>query len=98
MKLKSKIAIVTGGASGLGKAAAIALAKEGANIVIADIDISSAEIVVEEIKKLKRKAFCIQVDITNSKEVEEMVKKAVRTFERIDILVNSAGIARGPNQ
>jgi len=98
LKLENKVAIVTGGASGLGKAAAIALAKEGADIVVADIDISSAEIVVEEIKKLKRKAFCIRVDITNSKEVEEMVKKAVRTFERIDILVNSAGIARGPNQ
>jgi NAD(P)-dependent dehydrogenase (short-subunit alcohol dehydrogenase family) len=105
MKLEGKVAIVTGGARGNGLAAAKLLAQEGADIVIADIceDISTVpyplatqatmDAAVEEIKKLGRKAIGIKCDVRKAAEVEAMVVQTLETFEKVDILINNAGVA-----
>lgn len=96
MKLKEKIAIVTGGGAGIGRAIALRLAQEGANIVLADIDVERANKVVDEIKALGRNTIPIKVDVTKSKETNLMCKVAIDEWGRIDILVNNAGgAARG---
>jgi NAD(P)-dependent dehydrogenase (short-subunit alcohol dehydrogenase family) len=98
MKLDGKVAIVTGGARGNGLAAALCMAKEGANIAIADIcanmktipyDMSTPETManaVDEIKKLGREAIGIKCDIRKSSDVQVMVQKVMDTFGKIDIL------------
>ncbi len=94
MNLVNKVAIVTGAGRGIGKAIAIALAREGANIIINDIDIQTAEEVAKEIKSLDRQALAIQVDVSDSKEVNRMVELVLKKFNRVDILVNNAAIIK----
>ena len=94
MTLEGKIAIVTGAGMGMGRTDAILLAKEGASVVVADIDLESAENVVAEIKSLGRQAQAVKVDVSSREEVNQMVQKALDTFGRIDILVNNAAVAR----
>jgi 3-oxoacyl-[acyl-carrier protein] reductase len=94
MNLVDKIAIVTGAGRGIGKAIAIALAREGANVMVNDIDIQTAEEVAKEIKSLGRKSLAIQVDVSDSKEVNQMVQLTIEKFKRVDILVNNAAIIR----
>ena len=94
MNLVNKVAIVTGAGRGIGKAIAIALAREGANIIAIDVDIQTAEKVAKEIKSLGRKALAIQVDVSDSKEVNRMVKLVLKKFKRVDILVNNAAIIK----
>ncbi len=89
--LKGKTAIVTGGASNIGRAISITLAREGANVVIADIDQSQAEKVVETIAASGDRAIAIKTDVTNYDQVEAMVKKVLDQFNKIDILVNNLG-------
>jgi 3-oxoacyl-[acyl-carrier protein] reductase len=107
-KLLGKVALITGGARGLGRAYALRLAKLGADIAVFDINLRSfeeyelekksmfGETVVEEIKKLGRKALGIEVDVSNFKAVCEAVDKVVDEFKRIDILVCNAGVGTGP--
>jgi 3-oxoacyl-[acyl-carrier protein] reductase len=92
MRLKDKVAIVTGAGRGIGRAIALAFAKEGANIVVNDINIELANKVVEEIKALGRKAIAIKADVSKSEEVEKMVDLTIKEFGKIDILVNNAGV------
>jgi 3-oxoacyl-[acyl-carrier protein] reductase len=92
MSFKNKTAVVTGSRRGIGKGIAIALAKEGCNIVISDIDQKDCEEVAEEMKKLGVKALGIKCDVSNKAEVEGLFKKTVQEFGRLDILVNNAGI------
>lgn len=94
MNLVNKVAIVTGAGRGIGKAIAIALAREGANIVAIDIDIQTVEEVAREIKSLDRQALAIQVDVSDSKEVNRMVQSVLKKFKRVDILVNNAAIIK----
>jgi len=94
MKLDGKVAIVTGGGSGIGRATALSFAGEGANLVIADKDLSSAEKVSDEVKSLGRQALAMQIDVANRVQVNQMVEKTLETFGKIDVLVNSAGINR----
>jgi 3-oxoacyl-[acyl-carrier protein] reductase len=94
MKLKDKVALVTGAAQGIGKAIALALAKEGANIVISDINLELATQTAEEIKKLGVAALPLKMDVANLPEVEAGIKKATEELKRIDILVNNAGITK----
>ena len=94
MNLVNKVAIVTGAGRGIGKAIAIALAREGANIIAIDVDIQTAEKVAKEIKSLDRQALAIQVDVSDSKEVNRMVQSVLKKFKRVDILVNNAAIIR----
>lgn len=86
------MAIVTGAASGIGRAIALRLAEFGADIVIADVQAQASQ-VVDQIKSLGRKALFVKTDITSNKEVEQMVKTTIDKFGKIDILVNNAGIS-----
>lgn len=90
MKLKNKVAIVTGAAQGIGRGIALALAKEGANVVVSDI--KGVYDVVREIETMGVKALGIKADVSKKEEVEKMVEKVLDRFGRIDILVNNAGI------
>jgi 3-oxoacyl-[acyl-carrier protein] reductase len=94
MNLVNKVAIVTGAGRGIGKAIAIALAREGANIIAIDVDIQTAEEVAKEIKSLDRQALAIRVDVSDSKEVNQMVQSVLKKFKRVDILVNNAAIIK----
>jgi 2-hydroxycyclohexanecarboxyl-CoA dehydrogenase len=89
--LKGKTAIVTGGASNIGRGISLVLAKEGANIVIADIDLKQAEKTAGDIKATGGKATAIKVDLTKYSDVEAMVKKVENDFKGVDILVNNVG-------
>jgi 3-oxoacyl-[acyl-carrier protein] reductase len=93
--LKGKVALVTGAGSqiGFGKGIAIGLAKEGCDIVAADIDLEGAKQTAAIIQGLGRKAMAVKADITDADQVNEMVKKVMASFGKIDILVNNAGAA-----
>ncbi|MHC4169525.1 MAG: SDR family NAD(P)-dependent oxidoreductase [Planctomycetota bacterium] len=92
--LKGKSAIVTGAAQGIGKAVALRLAREGANVVVADINAQTAEQVAEEVRAFDRRALFCPVDISSLTEIESMIDHATAEFGRIDILVNAAGVAQ----
>ena len=94
MDLKGKVAIVTGGAQGIGKSIATRLAQAGANVVIADVMEEVAKSTAQEISQKGNEAISIKVDVSSLSSVEEMVKKTLDKFGRIDILVNNAGITR----
>ena len=94
MRLKDKVAMVTGGGRGIGKAITLALAKEGADIVACDINLENLKEVAKKIEKLGRKILIQKVDVSKISEVNELVKKALDKFIKIDILVNNAGITR----
>jgi len=94
MDLKGKVAIVTGARRGMGKTHALALAKAGAKVVVADISLEDCEAVVTEIKDAKGEAMAIKCDVSNKDEVDEMVTKTVAKLGKIDILVNNAGICQ----
>ncbi len=93
--LENKTAVVTGSASGIGKASALMLACEGAEVVVADINLEGAGKVVEEIEGLGGRAAAVHADVSRSDGVREMMEGALGTFEKIDILVNNAGGPRG---
>lgn len=90
--ISGKVAIVTGGASGIGRAISLTLAGFGAKVVIADWAIDQAQKVVGEIKKSGGKAFAIKTDVTNHRNVKQMVNATIKKYGKIDILVNNAGI------
>ena len=92
MKLKNKVAIITGARRGMGRTHALLLAKEGAKVVVSDISLEDCQKVVEEIKKDGGEAMAVKCDVSQKKDVEEMVRKTVKSFGKIDILVNNAGI------
>ena len=92
--LKNKIAIVTGARRGMGKSHALALARAGAKVAVADISLEDCEKVVQEIKKQKGEAMAIKCDVSQKAEVDEMVRKTIDEFGRVDILVNNAGICQ----
>ena len=92
MKLKDRISIVTGAASGIGKAIAIDFANEGASVIIADFNVEKAKEVSAEIKKSGGKSLAIKCDVGYEADVDKMVKETVKEFGRVDILVNNAGI------
>ena len=94
MKLKDRVAIVTGAARGIGKAIVLALVREGARVAILDIDEGSLEALKNEIERREGEALTISCNVAKSGEVSEVVKRIFRTFGRIDILVNNAGIIR----
>jgi len=92
--LKGKVVIITGARRGMGKADALAFAKNGAKIVLADISQEECQLVVDEIKKTGGEAMAVKCDVTNEKEIEEMVRKTVESFGKVDIFVNNAGICQ----
>ncbi len=94
MKLKDRVAIVTGGARGIGKAIALAFIREGAKAALIDVDKGILGAAKNEIKKNREEVIAVPCDITNSVEVGAMVNQVQKAFGRIDILVNNAGIIR----
>lgn len=99
MKLKDRVALVTGSSTGIGRATALALAREGADVVVTYItNRDKAEEVVEDIQTMGRRAVCRRVDVTKAPEIERLVKGALRAFGRVDILVNNVGgiVRRSP--
>jgi len=93
MELENKVALVTGGGQGIGRAIALAFAREGADVVIGEIDMTSAEKVVAEVKALGCRAMAIKADVSIKNEIEKMVEAVTKEFENIDILVNNAGVS-----
>lgn len=91
MKIDNKVVIVTGGARGIGRAICLKMAAEGADVVVADIDIEQAGKVVNELKGMGRKAMAVKIDVTKSEEADKMAKTVLDAFGKIDILVNNAG-------
>jgi 3-oxoacyl-[acyl-carrier protein] reductase len=94
MRLKNKVAIVTGAASGIGQATALALAQQGAKIVVADWSEEQGQATLEQLKKQGAEAIFIKTDVSQTKDIEQMVLTCLKKFNQIDILVNNAGIFR----
>ena len=91
MEFENRVAILTAGAGGFGSATAKMMAKEGANIVIADIDEGPAQELVKEIQGLGRKAIFVPTDVSRKADAQKLAKAAADAFGRVDILVNIAG-------
>lgn len=92
--LKNKIALITGGASGIGRATALRFAQEGAAVVIADVNAEAAQGVVKEIEAAGGQALFVSCDVTQAQDCQRAVEAAVATFGGLDILFNNAGIIR----
>jgi NAD(P)-dependent dehydrogenase (short-subunit alcohol dehydrogenase family) len=92
MRLNGKVAIITGGGSGIGKATAKLFAKEGAKVVVADNNMTTGEEVAQQIEKEGGNATFVRVDIAHTVDVEDMIKMTVQTYGRLDILFNNAGV------
>jgi len=92
MRLLDKVAIVTGGARGIGRAIVFDFMKEGARVLVADKNISGTDGLMRRIKEMKGEAIIFQMDVTKVDQVDQMAEKCVGHFGRIDVLVNNAGI------
>jgi len=94
MSLKDKVAIITGGGRGIGREIALTFAREGANVVIADINPQTLAKTEQEIAAEGVGVLSVSVDVVDSRQVEQMVNKTLDKFKKIDILINNAGITR----
>jgi acetoin reductase-like protein len=94
MRLHGKVAIVTGGAQGMGRAISLRLAQEGSSVVVADLNLDGANNVVREIVAGGASALAMAVDVRDQQQVQEMVDAAVAQFGGLDILVNNAGVGK----
>ena len=92
MKLENKVAIVTGSGRGIGKASALALAGEGADIVVADVKARWGRAAAGEVEALGRRSLFVRADVADERSVRQMVKQTLKAFGAVDILVNNAGI------
>lgn len=92
MRLKDKVAIVTGGGAGVGEAIALRYAQEGARVVIAEIDPNRGQSAVQAIHKQGGEGIFVPTDVSSEDQVKEMVRTTIERFSRIDILVNNAAI------
>jgi glucose 1-dehydrogenase len=91
-RLQDKVAIVTGGGRGIGQAIALAFAREGAHIAIAEYDPQTGQATVQEIEQLGQRALFIHTDMRKKSDIDAMVAQVITVFDHIDILVNNAGI------
>lgn len=94
MSLSGKVALVTGGARGIGRSIAIKLAKEGAHIVISDINLNGALDTAKVIEEQGKESIAVEGNVSIFSDVEAMVKQAIDKFGRIDILINNAGVTK----
>jgi 3-oxoacyl-[acyl-carrier protein] reductase len=94
MNLEGKIALITGAAQGIGRDIALALAADGADIAVCDVNLEAAQKTAGDIEATGRKALALKVDVAASADVAAMVEQAIAKFGRLDILVNNAGITR----
>jgi meso-butanediol dehydrogenase/(S,S)-butanediol dehydrogenase/diacetyl reductase len=96
MRLEGKVAVVTGGGSGIGEGIVTCMAKEGANVAIPDIQEGNAQHVAREVEKLGRRAIAMRCDVTRSADVQASFDRIRKELGQIDILVNNAGMASAP--
>lgn len=92
MKLEHRVAIVTGGASGIGAASAVAMAAQGARVLVADLNEGGAEVVAERIKRSGGQALAVKVDVTRAADNESVVERAVAAWGRLDVFYANAGV------
>lgn len=92
MKLQGKVAVVTGAASGMGKAIAALYATEGAKVIVSDLNLASAQIAVDEIKSNGGEAIAVAANVAKEEDIQHLIDTAVNTYGTLDILVNNAGI------
>lgn len=95
--LENKIALITGSGGAIGRAIALSLAENGANIIINDLNEENGNKVIREIEEIGTKAIYIKADVSNPEQMRDMAEQAINTFGRIDILVNNAGVNVGPD-
>jgi 3-oxoacyl-[acyl-carrier protein] reductase len=94
MRLKDKVALITGGARGIGREIALLFAQEGADIIVADVNIEEAEKTAEDIQAKGRKSLALAMDVTDYGKIEDSLNKILDKFTKVDILVNNAGITK----
>ncbi|HEY6626103.1 MAG TPA: SDR family NAD(P)-dependent oxidoreductase, partial [Ignavibacteriaceae bacterium] len=92
MRLKDKVAIITGGGRGIGKAIALGFANQGARIVVAARTESEVNLVAEKVRELGRESLGIVCDISDENQVKNLVDETIKKFKRVDVLINNAGI------
>ncbi|VVB54210.1 L-rhamnose 1-dehydrogenase (NADP(+)) [uncultured archaeon] len=92
MRVKDKVVIITGSGSGIGKETGILFAKEGAKVVIADVNEKSGAETVESIKNAGGEAFFARLDVSNREQAKQVVKETIAKYGRLDVLINNAGI------
>jgi 3-oxoacyl-[acyl-carrier protein] reductase len=92
MRLPNRVALITGAASGIGRASALRFAKEGAKVTVADIDETGGRQTVESIAQQGGTGIFVKADVTNAEDVERMIRTTVEQFGKLDILFNNAGI------
>jgi NAD(P)-dependent dehydrogenase (short-subunit alcohol dehydrogenase family) len=92
MRLKNKVAVITGGAQGIGRAIAVGMAREGAKVVVADLQSEKAGSVADEVKILGGDALGFEVNVANESSVKRLAEATFAEFGRVDILVNDAGV------
>jgi NAD(P)-dependent dehydrogenase (short-subunit alcohol dehydrogenase family) len=92
MKLDSKVAVVTGAASGIGRATALALANEGAKVIVSDVNVAGGEETVSLLRAARHAATFIRCDVAQSAEVESLIHQTLDTYGRLDCAVNNAGV------
>ncbi len=94
MRLKDRVALITGAAQGIGREIALAFAREGSDIVVADVNLEKAGNTAREIEALGRKSLALELDVTDYAKVEEGLNKILDKLGKVDILVNNAGITK----
>ena len=92
MKLKDKVAIVTGAASGIGRAIAVLFAKEGAKVVVSDINLEGAKEIVKLIEENNGNTFAVLTDVSKPEDIRNLISVSIEKYNTLDILVNNAGI------
>ena len=94
-QLEGKVSLITGGGSGIGKASALAFAREGSKVVVADVNVEGGEQTVRLIQDTGGEATFVRADVSNSGDVSDMVSHAAQTYNRLDCAFNNAGISGG---
>jgi len=89
---EGKVALITGGSSGIGRASALAFAREGAKVIVADVNVKGGQDVVQMIKKAGGEATFVKTDVSKAAEVETLINKAVKSYGRLDYAHNNAGV------
>ena len=97
-QLEGKVSLITGGGSGIGKASALAFAREGSKVVVADVNVDGGEQTVRLIQDTGGEATFVRADVANAADVSDMVSHAVQTYNRLDCAFNNAGISGGPGR
>src|SRR5215210_4745589 len=92
MMFKNRVVVITGSGSGIGRACAVEFAKEGAQVVIADVNMDSAENTVSQIEAFDGVAFAVQADVSKPESVQKLVKETIERFSTVHALVNNAAI------